>query len=426
MFETICTYPLPSDLFAQAIHPSQPLIAVGLASGHVQALRLPSLNESSNNSADGDSEDSDGRRHSTSPLKEGKGTVETAWQTKRHKGSCRSLAFGTDGEILVSAGSEGIIKVADTEAGKVKWKIGVREDSGRPGASTPAPSLVHILTPQTLLLGLDSSALQIHDFRIPPAPTSTAPKPVATHHPHDDYVSSISPLPPSSASTSNFSKQWLSTGGSTLAITDLRRGVMARSEDQETEMLCSVYITDLPKKGSSQGEKALTGSGNGVISLWEKGVWDDLDERIVVDAGAGGGESLDVLVEIPGGVGRNKGVIVGLGDGKIKVVELGRNKVVAEVRHDEVEGVLGLGFEPEGRMVSGGGQIVKVWQEWWEGEGVGKAKREESDSEEEEADSEEDSDQDEKKRKRRKRRKRSKGNDKASGKATGAAFKGLD
>lgn len=34
-----------------------------------------------------------------------------------------------------------------------------------------------------------------------------------------------------------------------------------------------------------------------------------------------------------------------------------------EVRHDEVEGVLGLEFEVGGRMCSGGGAIVKVWEE---------------------------------------------------------------
>ena len=103
MFDTLCTYPLTSDLFAQAIHPVSPLIVLGLASGHVQLNRLP-----------------------TSPgLKTGHGTIETAWRTRRHKGSCRTLAFDHDGSLIFSAGTDGIVKVADTETGKVVSKIAV-------------------------------------------------------------------------------------------------------------------------------------------------------------------------------------------------------------------------------------------------------------------------------------------------------------
>jgi hypothetical protein len=42
---------------------------------------------------------------------------------------------------------------------------------------------------------------------------------------------------------------------------------------------------------------------------------------------------------------------------------LGQKKVVGEVIHDEVEGVIGLDFDVGGRMISGGGSIIKVWQE---------------------------------------------------------------
>jgi hypothetical protein len=109
----------------------------------------------------------------------------------------------------------------------------------------------------------------------------------------------------------------------------------------------------------------LVGSSNGVLTLWEKGVWDDQDERIIVDGGRGGGESLDSLVVMPEGVGDGgKNVVVGVGDGTIRIVQLGPNKVIGEpLRHDEVESVVGLGFDVGGRLISGGGSIVKVWQE---------------------------------------------------------------
>ena len=67
---------------------------------------------------------------------------------------------------------------------------------------------------------------------------------------------------------------------------------------------------------------------------------------------------------MPEGVGDGgKNVVVGVGDGTIRIVKLGPNKVTTELRHDEVEGVVGLGFDVEGRLISGGGSIIKVWQE---------------------------------------------------------------
>jgi hypothetical protein len=141
---------------------------------------------------------------------------------------------------------------------------------------------------------------------------------------------------------------------------------LVKSEDQEEELLCSVFVGGLPSKpGRSKGEKVLVGSSNGVLTLWERGVWDDQDERIIVDGGRGGGDSLDSLVVMPEGVGDGgKNVVVGLGDGTIRIVQLGQNKVVGEpLRHDEVEAVVGLGFDVGGRLISGGGSIVKVWEE---------------------------------------------------------------
>lgn len=329
---------------------------------------------------------------------------------------------------------DGLVKVAETETGQVVAKIAVPLD-----ASTDfpdPPSLLHCLSPQTLLLATDSSALHLYDIRT--SHPLLAPKPNQTHHPHDDYISSLTPLPPSTASTSGFSKQWVSTGGTTLAVTDLRRGVLVRSEDQEEELLSSLFVGGLPARGSSRGEKVLVGGGSGVLTLWERGAWDDQDERIVIDRGAGGGESLDALASVPEEAGMGVNYIgVGLGDGRLSILKLGPNKVVAELRHHEAEAVVALGFDVGGRMISGGGQTVKVWhakipgvedEEEEEEETKVLSKRAKGTSNDDDSDEdydEEDSSEDEKKKKRRKRRKRNKGENK-SGRKGITAFKGLD
>jgi hypothetical protein len=287
-----------------------------------------------------------------------------------------------------------------------------------------APTLIHALSPQSLILATDSSALHIYDVR------SLGPKsllkPEATHRPHDDYVSSLTPLPPTEASTSGFSKQWVTTGGSTLAVTDLRRGVMVRSEDQEEELLCSTIVTGLSKKGSSVGEKVLVGGGNGVVTLWERGVWDDQDERITVDRAKGGGESLDCIALLPEGVGPSgKIVAVGLGNGDLRFIKLGKNTVIDELKHDELshETVIGLGFDVTGRMISGGGKTVKVWGEktWQdvveeeegeeeEEEATTNGKREHESEPEDDSDEEmESSSSEEEQKSKRKKRKKNKG-----------------
>lgn len=294
-----------------------------------------------------------------------------------------------------------------------------------------APSLLHALTPQTLLLATDSSALHLYDLR---ENAFSASKPQQTHRPHDDYVSSLTPLPPSDTSTSGFSKQWVTTGGSTLAVTDLRRGVLVRSEDQEEELLSSVFVGGLSARpGGSKGEKLLVGGGGGVLTLWERGVWDDQDERIIVDRSTGGGESLDTITVLPDGVGPGgKMVGVGLGDGRVKFVKLGSNKVVGEVRHDEVESVVSLGFDVGGRMISGGGQIIKVWHEKTEdedeeGDGIAAKRSGASDSDRDDSDEGDSggSEEEQKDRRRKKKRKRNRGKDE-NGRQDVLAFRGMD
>ena len=285
---------------------------------------------------------------------------------------------------MYSAGTDALIKHFDPTTGAVISKFVIPTSTSVPDA----PTLLHVLNPQSLLLATDSGALHIIDIR---ENGHLASKPAQTHFPHSDYVSSITPLPPSAESTSGFSKQWISTGGTTLAVTDVRRGVLVRSEDQEDELLSSCFVPGMgPKKNRSNGMAAV-GSGSGVLTLWDKGAWGDQQERIIVDSARGpmGGESIDSVVLVPQEMGMGKKAVCGLGDGSLRIVDLVRREVIsaATLRHDDTEGVIFLGFDCGNRLISAGGTTVKVWEELSELQG---SDEEEEDEDEDEDDSDDD------------------------------------
>lgn len=450
-FDNICTLPLPTDVFATAIHPSKPIITVGLASGHVIAYALPPVESEETELSDtqprresvnGTNSILSQRRRSSSASENGLGSIDTIWKTRRHKGSCRALAYSPDGSVCFSAGTGGLVKAFNSDTGKVLSKIAIPLVDQ---IEIDAPTLVHVLTPLHLIVATDSGALHIYDLKDDSRNISAEPS--KTYHPHgDEHVSDIAPIPPTDASTSGFPKQFITVGGSTLAVVDIRKGVIATSEDLETEVSSVNIISGLKSGGTSVGSKALVGQSDGVISLFERGVWDDLDERIVVEKE---GWSIDSICDVPceflpeaGKLKMNEKVVaVGLDDGTIHFVRVGRNAVLYEwdLKHDDMEGVQSIAFDNTGsRMISAGGQTVKVWTK------TGAAaeatlnvngKRElDSESEDDEAegevgqdlnseeDGEQDSDESSDKQisHKRKKRKRNKGKDK-SGKALNLA-----
>ncbi|KXJ86879.1 WD40-repeat-containing domain protein [Microdochium bolleyi] len=384
MFENLCTLPLTSELFTQAAHPTEPLLAVGLASGHVQCFRLPAAGDSSSS----DDVDADG---DTSVLSDGRGMIDTAWRTRRHKGSCRSVVFSDDGSELYSAGTDSLLKHFSATTGQVLSKIAIPKTK----SVEDSPCLLHALSPQTLLLACDSGVLHLLDLR---DRALTSSKPAQTHFPHDDFISSITALPASAESTSGFSKQWISTGGTTLAVTDLRRGVLVRSDDQEDELLCTTFIPGIGPKTNRENGVVAVGTGTGVLTIWDKGAWDDQVDRVVVDGNSrAGGESLDCIVKVPDtviGAGRSKKVVVGAGDGTLRIVDINKRQVETVLRHDEVEAVLGVDFDCHGRLISGGGQTIKVWQEAGISAGALRGGSSDEDEDDSDDDDEDDSDDD--------------------------------
>ena len=208
---------------------------------------------------------------------------------------------------------------------------------------------------------------------------------------------------------------------------DIRQGVLVKSEDQGEELLSSCIVD----------RKLVIGSEKGLLRVWQVGLWDDNEQTVAV---AGKGASVDVLAT----VGQNPMVAVGSDDGVVRFVDMSRKrpKVLqdGEVRHDEVEGVLGLGFEVGRRMISGGGHVIKVWEDSIkvddgededsddEGLGATNGKRVNgfgSDQDESEEDGKESSDEEQQQRKK-KRRKRNKGKSQSGGQRHVMAFKGMD
>ncbi|OCT54541.1 WD repeat-containing protein jip5 [Cladophialophora carrionii] len=438
MFDTICTLPLPSDVFAQVVHPTQPLFTIGLSSGHVYSYKLPSdadviEDDSGHDSASPPKNDalvngsiipSLRRASSTSLSESGLGSIDTIWTTRRHKGSCRCLAFSHDGEICYSAGTDGLVKACLTETGKVVSKIAIPAKI-RAGGEINGPTVLHALSPQALLLGTDAGQLYLQDLRQGGKEMQASVSQTWTPH-GAEHINSLVPLPASETSTSGFPKQWVSVGGTTLAVTDLRKGTIATSEDQEIELTSVAMVQGLKKGGTSVGEKILVGQSDGVVSLWERGVWGDLDERIVLDRS---GLSVDSLAVVPFGFGggklkmNEKLVAAGLEDGRVRFMRIGRNRVLLDLdaKHDDLDGVAAVGFDIEGRMITSGGQTVKVWTEakGLPGGGRGASTKHDlsSDDDIDNSAPDQSSDEEDHAKQKRKKRKRNKGKDKSGGKA---------
>ncbi|KAL8748631.1 MAG: hypothetical protein Q9184_007177 [Pyrenodesmia sp. 2 TL-2023] len=181
-------------------------------------------------------------------------------------------------------------------------------------------------------------------------------RPQQTYHPHYDYISSLTPLAPSDASTTGHSRQWFSTGGATAAITDIRKGVIFESGDYEEELLSSTVI------GGQENTRIIAGSEKGFVRIWDegvKGLINGKERRLYVEKG----ETLDVICPVRDRLVDEDLVAIGLGDGTVSFARtVKKSGVIGRIRHHELEGVVALGFDPDGRLITGGGDTVKVWE----------------------------------------------------------------
>lgn len=463
LFDIVCTLPLTSDLITLASHPFEPLFVVGLASGHIQAFRLPTPSSthhaSSTNLSNGESfspprkrpgnataqvtfsdeiistphKASEQRskprrssllRSSSSPSPtSGCGMIETVWKTRRHKGSCRALVFSSDGKTLFSAGTDGIIKAADSATGHVIGKALVPGNHIRRRKSKSAvhPSRLLALSPRCLVLGDDEGGIheyELHEVSLNSVKGSKTPngqvddevrlsprnpQPSKTHHPHrtednpeaTEPITSLTALPPSNSSTSGASRSWISTAGCTLAVCDVYKGVMSCSVEQtgageNWELLSSAYVlrsklsanhtADSHKKKPAIGKSRddlmtiVVGDSSGGCSFWSRGRWDNrtgyrrLRRNVAVEGMPLEDYGIDSIAVASANEQDPEPLIVaGLATGVLHFLRFGSGQRPMEAAvthvHDDrgLDGCSAITFDAEGRMITGGGNVVKVW-----------------------------------------------------------------
>ncbi|CUS13727.1 unnamed protein product [Tuber aestivum] len=426
---------LSSDVFSLSVHPTKPLYAAGLLGGRLEVYTWD-----------------DGSKAGGKPkevIVDHDEKYAMQWGTRRYRQSCRAVAFSADGEYIFSAGVNSLLKLADANTGQVVSKAYV---PSLKDLTAEYPSVIAPLSSAHLLVGTDSRRIHLYDVR-----ENSLTRPAQTWKKvHDDYISSITPLP---SAGGGLARQFVSTGASTLAYIDFRKPGKAviSSEDQDDEQLCSAYVSGLSARAGRGGEKILVGNSSGFAALWNRDEWEDHQDRINFSKSSG--ESVDAIAALPDTFRyRNsefgKFVAAGSADGRIRIAKLGSNRIVETLRHSlatqEVgatpastglltndEGVGGgvteLGIDCEGNLVSAGGCTIKVW--YWDENAPdarhpgkkGKRSPNETDTDTDlQDDGSSDNEQQSHKKKRRKKRKGGTGKAKSAGPQKIASFHGLD
>ncbi|KAK9467506.1 WD40-repeat-containing domain protein [Lipomyces arxii] len=330
------TLSYPEDVFSISSHPSEPVVAAGLSTGHVYVRRY-AVDES-----DGFDDNNDlGFKGVKNGGSQSMHDLTELWKTRRHKGSCRGVIFDEDGDCLYSVGTDLVLKQASSETGKVTAKNTTDLDS--------EPSALAI-TKNNILVGTESGSLQVFDPRIATAVSKF-------ENLHDDYVTSVTHL----AQYQN-TNQFITTGSTTVTRVDIRKGKLSTSEDQEDEILSSCisypayFEYDNTRHGGISPNKrvpvtAVMGMSTGVLTFWTKSNWEDQQSRAILSD-----ESLDCVMEYP-----DERVVVAGADGFVRLVDVRKRKTALELNHGGEDGVVDLAVDASGRIISGGGTTVKIW-----------------------------------------------------------------
>lgn len=360
-------------LFTSVSHPTEPIIVTGSATGRVQAYRYnkDELREVR--------KDFDGVPYVISNLQKDdflEDTIDLAWSTKRHKGSCRSLCFDlqSNGEKLYSIGSDGVVKMSDVKTGKVLSKYTNEEAKFTKCISPPGKSF--------LVVGDEIGNIYCHDTR--QKDLRLCYEPIRRLH-NGEGINGISYCWP------KYDYKFITMGSTTVCEIDLRKPEkpLAESEDQEDEVICGAFVNQ------QKQDLMVCGMGEGVVTTWkpELNRWEDQVNRIKVTKD----ESIDAIISAMDG--ENRYVYAGSSEGSINKIDVVEGRCVEHLynRDPEQEGnvvdeVTILDLDYEYRLVSGGMDGLTIWDENDEDESENEGEEEELDSGDSDNDDGDDSD----------------------------------
>lgn len=398
-------------LFSLAAHPTRPILATGLATGHLFCVQYDAekLEEKCRERREKislmEKEAFKSGKLSTitksvSQLKSKWWTIVedntdipsdydivTNWKTKRHKGSCRSVIFdpleNSVGENLYSVGTDHIIKKANTETGKVVSKITTSDHYNSKDAIT---KLSHSTSHPFLLAGTENGHVLVYDS----SNLGSSQLKFKVTEAHEDSINDILPMPTVSA------YHYLTLGSTTLSHIDIRKGIITQSDDQADELLSMCYASD--NVTDNNNDTVLIGHGEGIVTIWKnsKNKFMDQLSRIKVNKNA----SIDAIISTMNCDNDDmaNSVWCGDSDGLLHRINYKKGKVMETRVHSSSSGKYGaideigiLDIDYDYRLISAGMESLKIWSNTTEEEAEIDSDSDDSDSDSDSSDDSDDS-----------------------------------
>lgn len=286
-------------LFCMCFHPEKPQFLLGFATGQVLCYSYVPLEPSS------------------------ECVPQLLWSTKRHKGSCRAIAYDESGNCAISCGSDGVVKKFDSQTGKVSKKTNI---------SQPISALC--VNEEYIAIGDEMGRVTILNFSL------------KTHRVYDlDGIDSISAI----CALIGVNKHNFAVSGDmhVFRIDARKEDIFSKSEDQEDDILCGCIASDT---------RSAWGMTEGVLTIWNNKGLMDQQQRIKLSKEG----SIDSVL-----AGENDDeAIVGTSDGWVYHVDLTSAKVINKAKHNPADGedeVILLDYDFEYRLVSGSMSFLRIW-----------------------------------------------------------------
>lgn len=348
-------------LFELACHPEKPIILSGLANGYIychtydpeilkktfekRRKEFSSLDDKEKKVKFWTTLDVD-----TNTKGDDKLGIKLMWKTKRHKGSVRCIALDSDGIFVYSIGTDNVLKKAETGTGKVVMKVTLETTN-----DVKFTKMVKAANHPVLVLGNEVGTVLVLDSN-----TLQEKNRLTRVHNSDDAINDIFPFSKRSG------HKYISLGQTTLGYWDSRESnesdfkispedtktkkKVMLSDDQEDEILCGTFVD--PEKG----EIIACGMGEGILTVWkpERNDLEDQLTRIKIAKD----ESVDCIIPT---LQDDNCVWCGSSNGNIYKVDVKRGNVVEVRTHSSLDDVSFLDLDYGYRVISGGMDMVRVW-----------------------------------------------------------------